>query len=57
MNLKQACITSWSKAYDERNYSENYGNWIGQLMADYNTLELWAKGEHAGQFGEKGLLE
>jgi hypothetical protein len=57
MNLKQACITSWSKAYDEQNYSENYGNWIGQLMANYSTLELWAKGEYAGQFGEKGLLE
>jgi hypothetical protein len=57
MNLKQACITEWSKAYHEENYSENYGNWIGELMAKYSTLELWAKGEYVGQFGEKGLLE
>jgi hypothetical protein len=56
MELKLALIAAWQEAFEEKNFSDSFTNWVTKLQ-DHSVLRLWDLAKSAGYFGEKGAFE
>lgn len=51
--LRTKWLNSWSKAFEDSNFSAKYKNWVRSLTSRYTVEELWVKyAIPTGEFGE-----
>ncbi|MEQ8176666.1 MAG: hypothetical protein ABRQ26_16560, partial [Syntrophomonadaceae bacterium] len=52
-SLHEKLQTSWIRSYRHPNFSLNYNQWINQVYAQFDLMELWNQAQDYGFLGDK----